>query len=155
MQDIKLEIKLVSEIQGSFLVPSYQRGYRWAKEEVLRLLEDIMSNGQNNYCLQPIVVKKVDDKYELIDGQQRVTTLFLIYSYLHKASGNFFPKAKFSLEYESRQDSADFLLNLELSKKELNIDYFFICQAYETIEQWFSSQKDFDVSMTDINTYFL
>ena len=154
MQDIKLEIKLVSEIQGSFLVPSYQRGYRWAKEEVLRLLEDIMSNGQNNYCLQPIVVKKVDDKYELIDGQQRVTTLFLIYSYLHKASGNFFPKAKFSLEYESRQDSADFLLNLELSKKELNIDYFFICQAYETIEQWFSSQKDFDVSMTDINTYF-
>lgn len=154
MKDIKLGIKLVGDIQGRFFVPSYQRGYRWAKEEVLRLLEDIMSNGQNNYCLQPIVVKNIDDKYELIDGQQRLTTLYLIYLYLSKASRNFIPKAKFVLEYETRDDSGDFLANLDLSKKEENIDYYFICQAYETIEAWFLSQKELDISMTDINTYF-
>lgn len=154
MREIKLDVKLVGDIDGKFFVPSYQRGYRWGKEEVVRLLEDVMSNGQNNYCLQPIVVKKVDDKYELIDGQQRLTTLFLIYSCLNKASKNFIPKAKFSIEYETRQGSAEFLLNLDCSKKELNIDYFFICQAYETIEKWFLSQKEMDVSITDINTYF-
>lgn len=154
MKDIKLGIKLVGDIQGSFFVPSYQRGYRWAKEEVLRLLEDVMSNGQNNYCLQPIVVKKTDDKYELIDGQQRLTTLYLIYAYLNKASSNFIPKAKFVLEYQTRENSANFLLNLDLSKKEENIDYYFICQSYETIESWFLAQKELDISMTDINTYF-
>lgn len=154
VKDIKLGIKLVGDIQGRFFVPSYQRGYRWAKEEVLRLLEDVMSNGQNNYCLQPIVVKKTDDKYELIDGQQRLTTLYLIYSYLNKTSNSFFPKAKFTLEYETRAESADFLINLDLSKKEENIDYYFICQAYETIETWFLSQRELDVAMTDINTYF-
>lgn len=154
MKDIILEIKLVGDIQGRFLVPSYQRGYRWSNEEVLRLLEDVLSNGQNNYCLQPIVVKKVNDTYELIDGQQRLTTLFLIYSYLNKASRSFIPQAKFSLEYQTRPGSADFLLNMDLSKKEQNIDYFFICQAYETIENWFLTQKELDVSMTDMNTYF-
>ena len=155
MRDIKLEIKLVCEIKGSFLVPSYQRGYRWSKEEVHRLLEDILSNGQNNYCLQPIVVKKMQDRYELIDGQQRLTTLFLIYTYLHKASGGFISNANFLLEYETRPDSANFLLNLDLSKKEMNIDYFFICQAYETIEQWFSSKESKkQVTMTNFNKYF-
>ena len=155
MKDIKLGIKLVGEIDGKFFVPSYQRGYRWSNEEVLRLLEDILSNGQNNYCLQPIVVKKNNDKYELIDGQQRLTTLFLIYSYLNKASGNFIDKAKFSLEYQTRKDSAEFLLSLDSSIKEKNIDYFFIYQAYEKIEEWFTAKESKkQVTMTNFNKYF-
>ncbi len=155
MKDIKLGIKLVGEIDGKFFVPSYQRGYRWSNEEVLRLLEDILSNGQNNYCLQPIVVKKINDKYELIDGQQRLTTLFLIYSYLNKASGNFIDKAKFSLEYQTRKDSAEFLLSLDSSIKEKNIDYFFIYQAYEKIEEWFTTKEPKrQVTMTNFNKYF-
>jgi len=155
LKDIKLGIKLVGEIDGKFFVPSYQRGYRWSNEEVLRLLEDILSNGQNNYCLQPIVVKKINDKYELIDGQQRLTTLFLIYSYLNKASGNFIDKAKFSLEYQTRKDSAEFLLSLDSSIKEKNIDYFFIYQAYEKIEEWFTTKEPKrQVTMTNFNKYF-
>ena len=43
--EIKLETKLVGSIEGKFYVPSYQRGYRWGKEEVTRLLEDIYVNG--------------------------------------------------------------------------------------------------------------
>ena len=45
---IKLETKFVSEIKGTFYVPDYQRGYRWGKDEVLRLLNDIYDNGKNN-----------------------------------------------------------------------------------------------------------
>ena len=55
---ILLETKLVSEIKGTFYVPSFQRGYRCGTDEVLHLLEDIYSNGKKNYCLQPIVVRK-------------------------------------------------------------------------------------------------
>ena len=47
--EIKLETKLVGEIKGDFYVPSYQRGYRWGKTEVERLLDDIYSTeGKRN-----------------------------------------------------------------------------------------------------------
>lgn len=67
---ILLETKLVSDIKGTFYVPSYQRGYRWGEDEVLRLLNDVYQNGKKNYCLQPVVVRKSGETYELIDGQQ-------------------------------------------------------------------------------------
>lgn len=78
---IILETKFVADIRGSFYIPSYQRGYRWSETEVVRLLDDIYQNGKKNYCLQPVVVRKKEDRYELIDGQQRLTTLYLIYKY--------------------------------------------------------------------------
>ena len=88
--EIKLEAKLVGDIQGFFFVPSYQRGYRWGDAEVIRLLDDIYATeGKRNYCLQPVVVRKNGDRFELIDGQQRLTTLYLIYRYMNEASFGF------------------------------------------------------------------
>lgn len=75
--NIVLETKLVADIKGAFYVPSYQRGYRWGEDEVNRLLDDVFQNGQKNYCLQPVVVRKKDDAFELVDGQQRLTTILL------------------------------------------------------------------------------
>ena len=43
--EIILNTKLVGDIQGKFIVPSYQRGYRWGDDEVTRLLDDIYANG--------------------------------------------------------------------------------------------------------------
>ena len=84
--EIILDTKLVGDIKGDFYVPSYQRGYRWGKTEVERLLDDVYSTeGKRNYCLQPVVVRKTGDRYELIDGQQRLTTIFLIYKYMNDA----------------------------------------------------------------------
>ena len=75
-KEITLEDKLVGEIEGEFIIPSYQRGYRWERKQVETLLNDIMDNGDKPYCLQPVVVRKRDDgKFELIDGQQRLTTI--------------------------------------------------------------------------------
>lgn len=59
-QNIVLDAKYVGDIVGDYYVPSYQRGYRWGRDEVIRLLDDIFENGANPYCLQPIVVKSVD-----------------------------------------------------------------------------------------------
>ena len=90
-----LELKTVLEVKGNFWVPAYQRGYRWGREEVTQLLDDIWElkntpSDERMYCLQPLVVKKLDnaaqqtngeestntDRYELIDGQQRLNTLY-------------------------------------------------------------------------------
>ena len=86
--NIILETKFVADISGSFYIPSYQRGYRWSETEVVRLLDDIYQNGKKNYCLQPVVVRKKEDQYELIDGQQRLTTLYLIYKYMQGLTNN-------------------------------------------------------------------
>lgn len=68
----------------SFFVPTYQRGYRWTETQVKELLEDLYDfvstkkDENDYYCLQPIIVKKKEDCWELVDGQQRLTALWLI-----------------------------------------------------------------------------
>lgn len=153
VSQIILEAKLVGEITGQFFVPSYQRGYRWGRDEVTRLLDDIYANGTKNYCLQPIVVKRQDNKYELIDGQQRLTTLYLIFKYMYDASGGFFFSApKFSLEYETRNQSAEFLENLDSTRVNENIDFHFIGSAYSIIKQWFED-RDRQLAMINVAKY--
>ena len=137
-ENINLDTKLVGEIEGEFLVKSYQRGYRWSKDEVVRLLEDIKQNENNNYCLQPIVVKKENNIYELIDGQQRLTTIFLIYQYIHEKIPYFMPP-KFSISYETRPKSKEYLNDIDITKKNDNIDYWYMAEAYEAIDDWFSN----------------
>lgn len=152
-REITLGTKLVGNITGDFYVPSYQRGYRWGKPEVERLLDDIYSTkGDINYCLQPVVVKKNDDGYELIDGQQRLTTIYLIYRFMseHSKSIN---GPRFTLSYETRKKSKDFLKSIDESRKEENIDFWFFCTAYESIKAWFS-KEDIEPRLTDMNDYF-
>lgn len=148
--EIILDTKLVGEITGEYFIPSYQRGYRWCKDEVIRLLDDIYQNGKKNYCLQPVVVKKRSLSYELIDGQQRLTTLYLIYKYMNNVNP-FFSDPAFSLVYETRDCSADFLKNIDLSKREDNIDFWFIANAYDTIRQWF--EVDMQIRVMHIFAY--
>ena len=164
MAEIKLETKLVGDIRGSFFVPDYQRGYRWGEMEVNALLNDIYEYGGNNkgnhngnYCLQPIVVRNLGEQYELIDGQQRLTTLYLIYVYMHEKSNGFLSKPKFTLSYETRQQSAVFLTNPDETRKEENIDFFFIYNAYKTIDNWFDEFEKvgkLQSALTNVNKYF-
>lgn len=149
--EIRLETKLVGDIEGTFFVPSYQRGYRWGKDEVLRLLDDIYSNGKKNYCLQPIVVRRVGSSFELIDGQQRLTTLYLIYRYMKNRNPMFCEDPSFRLEYQTRDGSGKFLESIDLSRREENIDFWFIANAYETIEKWF--EEDLKARMRHIDEY--
>ena len=128
--NIILETKFVADIRGSFYIPSYQRGYRWSETEVVRLLDDIYQNGKKNYCLQPVVVRKKEDQYELIDGQQRLTTLYLIYKYM-KNVNPFFNEPAFTLSYQTRDQSEEFLKTLDMTKQDDNIDFWFIsCLLY-------------------------
>ena len=99
----QIALKKINDIlELNFFIPSYQRGYRWTEQQVNDLLNDIWEfinkpNKQQGefYCLQPIVVKTCTDEfvknnqlesefdnkwYEVVDGQQRLTTIFIILS---------------------------------------------------------------------------
>lgn len=149
-----ITLKTVNELleTASFFIPSYQRGYRWDKQQVQNLLDDIFNfmvddfaSGQSEfYCLQPIVVRKIEERkndlpiYEVIDGQQRLTTIALILKYLNEEP--------YQLTYETRPDSNEFILKIqkeiEEEKVEKNIDFHFFKQAYLTIDEWFQQPRE-------------
>lgn len=134
-----LDIRTVGRISGKFFVPRYQRGYRWGPTEVKRLLDDV-SGSQGPYSLQPIVVlPRADGSWELVDGQQRLTTIFLIFNFLR--TSQLFPTAvpPYTLTYESRPDSAQFLLQPEAEIDRINIDFHHMRGAHRCIKQWFES----------------
>lgn len=134
-------------ISGKFLVAAYQRGYRWGPEEVTQLLDDLYANARDadqgirrDYFLQPIVVlPRADQEWELVDGQQRLTTLYLLVKYL---SEQLQASVEYTLTYESREDSHDFLNTLDQSLRTKNIDYHHIANAYDAIKEWFAGQSD-------------
>ncbi|MHA3786844.1 DUF262 domain-containing protein [Flavobacterium hauense] len=154
-----LLLKTINELRDySFFIPSYQRGYRWASTEIRDLLNDICefkpkevenSDDKTWYCLQPIVVKYDGQKsyYEVIDGQQRLTTIYLILFHLNQYLAEDYREPLFSLNYETRTDSNKFLNELELSTGYDNIDFHYISEAYKTIKDWFklkSSDRSFN-----------
>lgn len=137
---VLLEPRLVGDIAGDFFVPAYQRGYRWGPVEVTRLLDDIYNSDGKPYYLQPVVVKQHGDEWELVDGQQRLTTLLLVLRYMVrerlKRDG-----ADYRIRYETRPDSATFLEDLDPHKSTQNIDFFHIYQAYQAIAAWFEGHE--------------
>lgn len=143
MNETKLELRLVGNITGNFYIADYQRGYRW-KEEVEMLLNDISEVEEGkNYCLQPIVVKSVGDKFELIDGQQRLTTLYLIQKFIQKYQPEL--PINYTLSYETRTNSKEFLENLDFTTfpdNPKNIDEYFIYEAAKIIKQWFEKYNN-------------
>ncbi len=150
----KLELKSIYELLGiDFYIPDYQRGYRWKPLQVRQLLDDLLEftnkPKENNefYCLQPVVVKHFDDKrgkgYEVIDGQQRLTTLRIILSFLSKEHirrpiEEAYKKKLYSIRYQTRTKSEAFLNDIKSNTE--NIDFFHIYEAYKAVEVWFSEK---------------
>ena len=135
----------------NFNVPAYQRGYRWNKLNVTDLLDDLLEFMQDDssgkfYCLQPLVVKKIgENRYNVIDGQQRLTTILIILKYLENLlkEENGIDEI-YTLGYETRKDSKDFLQNIASKTQDesnQNIDYFCMYQAYEAIKSWFENKN--------------
>lgn len=179
-------------IRPMYIIPRYQRGYRWYTEQVKNLLDDVYKNYKkyykelNNekqnlktgyeYCLQPLVVAEVKEtisKYEVIDGQQRLTTIALILAALEELSPNngSIPD-RILLQYESRSDIANFISNIsnrcreelkkcstyqeaikndELLKLAIDIDSKFILNTYLFVYYYF---KDILEEETFKESYF-
>jgi uncharacterized protein with ParB-like and HNH nuclease domain len=153
-----LELKTLNELNDfSFFIPSYQRGYKWTYKEVEDLLNDINefkprliddTDEKTWYCLQPIVVKKrkEENDFEVIDGQQRLTTIFLILNYLNQ---DFVVEKRdklFELEYETRIGTKNFLEKLDKNAENIeNVDFYYISAAHIAIANWFKNRpQNFD-----------
>jgi len=171
-QENQLGLKPIIELlEYNFFIPDYQRGFRWTNTQVIQLLYDVWNFAKNPplqkqgeekpfYCLQPIVVKKHSKKeWEVIDGQQRLTTISLIIHYFNEM---WIGKQKIKepkMSYETRSDSSEFISSLEIEIEDLNteleidqalnlikltnisldennIDYFHIANAYKAIHFW-------------------
>ena len=84
VQEIKIQLEGVSNVLKTkrFRVPPYQRSYAWEREHVEALLNDIkdaIHSKENEYFLGSIVVTgPVNQRYEVVDGQQRLTTVSLL-----------------------------------------------------------------------------
>lgn len=82
MSNIKATIQPVCELMRKGLsIPSYQRPYRWNTKNVRQLLDDILSNknaGKDRYRIGSVILHKNGDNYDIVDGQQRITTLLLL-----------------------------------------------------------------------------
>ena len=96
------ELRALIELEGNFIIPGYQRGYRWNDQQINDFLNDIFEfyekfkNGKENkiYFLQPVVVmenyseetgsdeKENEPEINIVDGQQRLTTVLLLNSIL-------------------------------------------------------------------------
>jgi len=177
----KLVLKSIKEIFNQnefyFFIPDYQRGYRWGTLQVRQLLDDVLTflqtKTQNEfYPLQPIVVFKDDERkrYEIIDGQQRLTTIYIIFKYLLNTIveieskkeeleqlkdiigycfGNIdklenkIPKLP-NIEYQTRKESKKFLEEIgskESNKIYDNPDFYYMNNAYTTIKEWFTTNN--------------
>ena len=134
-----------------FWIPAYQRGYRWKPLQVAQLLEDIWEFVQNSeggtrqafYCLQPLVIKAHQDgRFEVVDGQQRLTTIYILLTYL-KNIMSLLGKLRFQISFETRGEANEpFLSDIDLTRAEENVDFFHICEAYKTIDKWFSNRDN-------------
>lgn len=165
-----LELRSIAELQDmAFYIPAYQRGYRWTQQQVKDLLKDILEFCEKKgnvgiYCLQPLVVVKrlsdedsvmkriheakdlnevrhlLKEQWEVVDGQQRLTTIRLILEVLRQPHF-------YDIEYETRKNSTSFLDSImngipDSDVKE-NIDYYHIKQAVNFINDWLK-RKDID-----------
>ena len=184
MSDIRT--KSVQELLGlNFFIPSYQRGFRWTRQQVVDLLNDIRDfiqsiknpTSSRIYCFQPLVVKRsydnnmdllqeirnatsVEDarskieaipaRWNVIDGQQRLTTIYLILSYLKASSIH--SSELYTIAYETRKGREGFIgsevflkaihTKYQENSKEDNTDYFHMSKAYETIIDWFKKNSN-------------
>lgn len=146
-------LKLLNE-DVNYQIPVYQRNYAWGRPQIRALIQDVYDyylksqSGIENYYIGSLVVAKKDNYFEVLDGQQRFTTLNLIVLFLKFKLKN--PKLdqfnRIRLSFESREKSAilldsvwKFVSNKSIEKEidRLTIEHgdHSIIRGYRTIDE--------------------
>ena len=122
--------KLFSDV--NYEIPIYQRNYAWGSDQIEQLIDDIRSS-KNDYFLGNLIVNQKDNNlFEVIDGQQRLTTLFLLGRYLD------IPFSKGALRFEAREKSNRTLIALpDTSQLTDELQSLEIKEGYKIIEDYF------------------
>ena len=133
-------------------IPLYQRAYAWEEKHIIQLVEDINDISKSEkYYIGTLIVSEHDGKFEVIDGQQRLTTLFLLLNCLD------FKEVKKTLVFACRKKSnyslSNILNGIKILKKIINNPYF----DKETFIKKLSKVVIYRIEVpkhTDLNRYF-
>lgn len=126
-----------------FVIPYEQRGYRWRVINLLELLDDLIEFVNDptgtTYCLQPLAVSQSDTHtYRVWDGQQRLTTLYLLMKSLGIDSSY-----SFIFERDENNERSNFLINpIFRGNHEKSIDLFFIGRARHLFDDCINNNED-------------
>ena len=132
----ELNILSVFENNG-YIIPIYQRSYAWEKEEIEQLITDI-ADSDGRYYLGSLIVDQIDGRlFSVIDGQQRLTTIFLLLSHIQP---NLVKST--SLKFEARAKSNRTLTDLPACYLAQNEDIYSeeILSGYDVIVKFFKSK---------------
>ena len=138
-----------------FNIPEYQRGYKWTVDNIVQLLEDLKGFKQNSsdefYCLQNITITKTNINghscFNVIDGQQRLTTLFILISYIQRNMSNKVLSAESNiLRYSIREETDKFLRESiltgdywnDVEYKPATKDQYYIAEVAKAVAEWFN-----------------
>ena len=137
----------------TFIIPYLQRAYKWKEKQAKQMLEDFsefLKQEKTYYCMQPLAVVKIgDNKYELLDGQQRLTTLLILWRILFESDEKTSYPYKF--EYERDSSESNTLINGysfitesdEIKKGEYgNIDEYYMSKVYGAIKLYFDNPNN-------------
>ena len=137
----------------TFIIPYLQRAYKWKEKQAKQMLEDFsefLKQEKTYYCMQPLAVVKIgDNKYELLDGQQRLTTLLILWRILFESDEKTSYPYKF--EYERDSSESNTLINRysfitesdEIKKGEYgNIDEYYMSKVYGAIKLYFDNPNN-------------
>ena len=184
MHNVVLKTEKIADLAGKgYFIPKYQRGFRWTESEVEDLLNDItdfkpkqdnISGEETWYCLQPLVLRACDGGfvekhklnpeikwYEVIDGQQRLTTIYLISKYINNKWRGDEKDPMVKLQYETRSRTEEFLskINIPQNEREIvnneNVDFHYISEAFTTMHQWVLDKKNPNFQKDDFIRKFL
>ena len=154
--DMVEELKILDEVtifdtNAHYVIPRYQRAYAWEDKEIVQLIDDINDiDSSEKYYIGSLVVSKIQGKaetYEVVDGQQRLTTLFLLLQYL-VSEGALEGEVGQTLTFDCRSKSKYTLSNIQqiLTNKKLSADQEesidqSILNGIKAIRQKFTSDK--------------
>jgi len=108
------QLYLESQETKTYMIPVYQRNYAWEEDEITALVKDVLDSSIKNpnapyYIGTLVTYKRGDSVYEVIDGQQRLTTIYIIL----KALG--IKDIRNKLTYSARKTSASTIQKLDNS----------------------------------------
>lgn len=134
-----LEFNVENIFKYKYLIPIYQRNYAWGEDEIEALLEDI-KGSKEGYFIGSLVVREKGEFFEVIDGQQRLTTLFLILKHLGvNITGG--------LQFEARQKSNETLSKIHKDDDNLvDLPSAEIANGFKFIKEYLEKNKDFNKS---------
>lgn len=159
----------LEELSGStdkYIVPLYQRAYAWTQKEIRQLIDDINDFDEEQYYLGSLIVHKREDAFEVIDGQQRLTTLYLLFTVLDKQPKNDFlkfecrEKSNYTLKNLKNPDINDEFVEYSLINGKRIFEEFFNTPDAPTKEEFFNKLSKVIINRievpenTDLNRYF-